>query len=96
MGFRNFHNFNLAMFGKFGRRLISEPDALVCTVLKAKYFSKGNFLNAKLGQCPKLLGEVSGVPKFYWVEVLDGRSRTDARLIFGRIHGSTMKKTFFC
>ncbi|XP_073132985.1 uncharacterized mitochondrial protein AtMg00310-like [Henckelia pumila] len=55
LGFRDFMNFNIAMLGKQGWRLISDPDALVCKVLKAKYYPTGDFLNAKLGHNPSYI-----------------------------------------
>lgn len=50
--FRNLQAFNLAMLGKQGWRIISSSDALVSKLLKAKYFPRGDFINAKLGYNP--------------------------------------------
>lgn len=52
------------MLGKIGWRLITNPDALVCRVLKAKYFPQGDFMNATLGHSPRS-GGVSGHLKIY-------------------------------
>lgn len=52
MGFRNFHLFNLVMLGKIGWRLVNKPEALVCKVLKAKYYPSEDFLRAALGSSP--------------------------------------------
>ncbi|XP_057796787.1 uncharacterized protein LOC131012797 [Salvia miltiorrhiza] len=52
MGFRSMQLFNIAMLGKTGWRLIEEPDALVCRILKAKYFPNDDFLRAKVGSSP--------------------------------------------
>lgn len=52
MGFRNFHLFNLAMLGKIGWNCFSNPDTLLSRVFKAKYYLRGDFLNAQLGQSP--------------------------------------------
>ncbi|KAA3469637.1 RNA-directed DNA polymerase reverse transcriptase family protein [Gossypium australe] len=38
----------------FGWRLINYPNSLLARVLKAKYFSNSNFLNAQLGNLPSL------------------------------------------
>ncbi|CAN1838863.1 Putative ribonuclease H protein At1g65750 [Linum perenne] len=46
MGFKDMHAFNLAMLGKHGWKLLSNPDALVCRVFKARYFPRGDFLTA--------------------------------------------------
>nr|KYP40902.1 hypothetical protein KK1_037728 [Cajanus cajan] len=52
MGFRHIYGFNLAMLGKQGWRLLSNPDAILSRVFKAKYFPRGNFLEAQLGHNP--------------------------------------------
>ncbi|CAN0893426.1 hypothetical protein LINGRAPRIM_LOCUS2746 [Linum grandiflorum] len=36
MGFRYLHHFNLAMFGKQGWKFLTNPNALVSRVFKAK------------------------------------------------------------
>lgn len=51
-GFRNFQAFNLAMLAKQGWRLLPNPDSLYAKVYKAKYYSNGDVLNAKLGSNP--------------------------------------------
>lgn len=51
LGFKQVHNFNLALVGKQGWRLLTSPDCLMARVLKAKYYEKENsFLSAKLRQ----------------------------------------------
>ncbi|XP_073017378.1 uncharacterized mitochondrial protein AtMg00310-like [Primulina eburnea] len=55
LGFRDFHNFNLAMLGKQGWKFLSNPDALICKVFKAKYYPNGDFLNAKLEHNPSFV-----------------------------------------
>ncbi|CAN1814975.1 Putative ribonuclease H protein At1g65750 [Linum perenne] len=55
MNFRDLTGFNLAMLGKQGWKFISDPDALVSKVFKAKYFPKGDFLTAKEGKNPSLV-----------------------------------------
>nr|DAD24222.1 TPA_asm: hypothetical protein HUJ06_025685 [Nelumbo nucifera] len=52
MGFRDMQSFNLAMLAKQGWNILSNPDALVCCVFKAKYFPKGDFLAAQCGHNP--------------------------------------------
>ncbi|XP_057770893.1 uncharacterized protein LOC130990685 [Salvia miltiorrhiza] len=52
LGFRSLQLLNVAMLGKMGWRLIDEPTALVCQVLRAKYFRNGDFLSAKIGRSP--------------------------------------------
>lgn len=49
MGFRSLRDFYVALLGKQGWRLLQYPEKLVIRVYKARYFSKGSFLNAKIG-----------------------------------------------
>jgi hypothetical protein len=51
-GFRNIHGFNLAMLGKQGWNFLTNPDAMVSRIFKAKYFPNGDFLGASLGHNP--------------------------------------------
>jgi hypothetical protein len=44
MGFRDIHCFNLALLAKQAWRLISKPESLCATVLRAKYYSDGDLL----------------------------------------------------
>jgi hypothetical protein len=46
MGFRDLHNFNIAMLAKQCWRLIQNPESLVARVLSAKCYPDGNILNA--------------------------------------------------
>jgi hypothetical protein len=41
MGFKDIKLFNLAMLGKQGWRLLTNPDSLCAIVLKGKYFAQG-------------------------------------------------------
>ncbi|KAL8480324.1 hypothetical protein ACS0TY_027025 [Phlomoides rotata] len=52
LGSQNLHLFNIAMLGKVGCRLLTDPDALVSRVLKAKYSLRNNFLTASLDRNP--------------------------------------------
>nr|KYP76960.1 hypothetical protein KK1_021223 [Cajanus cajan] len=52
MGFRNLYGFNLAMLGKHGWKFLTNQDAIVTCVFKAKYFPRGDFLGANLGHNP--------------------------------------------
>ncbi|CAN1744284.1 Putative ribonuclease H protein At1g65750 [Linum perenne] len=56
MGFKDLHAFNLAMVGKQGWKFMTEPNALVTKIFKAKYFPRGDFLSATL----------KGSPSFAW------------------------------
>ncbi|XP_073138506.1 uncharacterized mitochondrial protein AtMg00310-like [Henckelia pumila] len=52
LGFRDFYGFNLAMLGKQGCKLLNDPNATICRIYKAKYYPRGDFLNANLGHNP--------------------------------------------
>jgi ribonuclease HI len=47
LGFRDLHNFNLAMLARQGWRLLMAPDSLCAQVLRAKYFPHGDLLNVQ-------------------------------------------------
>ncbi|BFG24969.1 hypothetical protein CerSpe_112430 [Prunus speciosa] len=49
MGFRDLHEFNLALIAKQCWRLITEPDSLWAKTLKGLYFPNENFLQARKG-----------------------------------------------
>lgn len=52
LGFRDPSCLNLALLAKQGWRLITNEGSLVQRVLKAKYFSKVSFFEAKVGSNP--------------------------------------------
>lgn len=52
MGFGDLEGFNLAVLGKQGWKLLTNTDAMVSRIIKAKYYLRGNFLEAKLGHNP--------------------------------------------
>lgn len=49
MGFKDLRVFNDALLGRQAWRLIREPSSLFARVMKAKYYSKCDFLDAPLG-----------------------------------------------
>lgn len=52
LNFRNLEAFNLAMIGKQGWKLLSDPNSLLSRVLKARYFPRKGFLEVGLGHNP--------------------------------------------
>jgi ribonuclease HI len=46
MGFRDLRNFNKAMLGKQGWRLMTNPESLCARVLKGRYYHDGQFLTS--------------------------------------------------
>lgn len=49
LGVRSLRNFNVALLAKQGWRILNEVNTLVYGIMKARYFSKTDFLNADLG-----------------------------------------------
>lgn len=49
LGFRKLKDFNVALLGKQGWRLIVKTGSLVERVFKARYYPEGSFLSAKVG-----------------------------------------------
>lgn len=54
LGFRDLHDFNIALLGKQCWRIITQPDK-VSQLLKARYFSNSNFFEAKIGANPSFV-----------------------------------------
>lgn len=49
MGFKKIRDFNIAMLGRQGWRLLKFEESLVGRVFKARYYPNGTFVEAKLG-----------------------------------------------
>ncbi|KAH9771200.1 putative reverse transcriptase/RNA-dependent DNA polymerase [Citrus sinensis] len=52
IGFKQLHYFNVAMLGKQGWRLLSQPDSLVARILKSRYHPLTSFGKATVGSNP--------------------------------------------
>ncbi|XP_055961043.1 uncharacterized protein LOC130015280 [Mercurialis annua] len=70
LGFRNLRAFNVAMLGKQAWKLIQEPNSLCATVLRAKYFSNTDFMQARLRPGSS----------FVWRSIIKGRRILDCGL----------------
>jgi hypothetical protein len=55
MGFKNLTAFNLALLGKQGWRIMSNPDILISQLYKAKYFPDCEFFDSKVGHNPSFV-----------------------------------------
>lgn len=67
LAFRNLHAFNIAMLGKQGWKFVSQPEALVSRIFKAKYNSPGGIsLMQTLDTILHTLGEAFGHQELFW------------------------------
>lgn len=75
LGFRRLHDFNVALLGKQGWRLLTKPESLVAKVFKARYYSRRIFMSARIG----------GSPNFVWRSVMEahGIIKSGAACIIG-------------
>ena len=88
IGFRDIHCFNLALLAKQAWRLLDNPESLCATILRAKYFSKGDLMNAILKKGSSftwqgIMEEAKSLRNGYiW------RVRMKKILIYGEMHES--------
>lgn len=52
LNFRDMGKFNIALLAKQGWRLITKSDSLLARILKARYYPRSSFWEARLGTCP--------------------------------------------
>ncbi|KAK9755091.1 hypothetical protein RND81_01G002100 [Saponaria officinalis] len=52
LGFRDYHNFNMALLEKQAWRLLTNRSCLMSQIMRAKYFPDGEFMKAELGRNP--------------------------------------------
>uniref|UniRef100_A0A803Q9L8 Reverse transcriptase domain-containing protein n=1 Tax=Cannabis sativa TaxID=3483 RepID=A0A803Q9L8_CANSA len=64
MGFRNLRDFNLAILGKQGWRLLVNHNSLVGRIFKARYFPNTSFFNSEIG----------GNPSFIWRSIFETKN----------------------
>ena len=55
MGFRRIHEFNIAMLGKQGWRLLTNVSSVVARIFKARYYPNSSFLKAQIGSNPSYI-----------------------------------------
>ncbi|CAJ2660552.1 unnamed protein product [Trifolium pratense] len=55
MGFKSLPAFNLAMLGKQGWRVMSNPNILISKIYKARYFPHCDFFDSKVGHNPSFV-----------------------------------------
>uniref|UniRef100_A0A803PGZ2 RNase H type-1 domain-containing protein n=1 Tax=Cannabis sativa TaxID=3483 RepID=A0A803PGZ2_CANSA len=63
MGFCHLHEFNIALLGKQAWRLHTHTDSLVSKLYKARYYPRGSFITAELGNNPS----------FIWRSILEAK-----------------------
>lgn len=64
LGFQSIRDFNVALLGKQGWRMINHPNLLVSRVFKARYFQNGSFFSATVGRNPS----------YVWRSILEAQS----------------------
>lgn len=78
MGFRCLRDFNIALLGKQGWRLLKYPEKLVSKIYKAHYYLKGSNPNAK----------IENNPSYIWGSMLESHSiisqGIECRIVNGR------------
>jgi lambda repressor-like predicted transcriptional regulator len=52
LSFRHFYDFNIAMLGMQGWKLLANHDTILSKVFKAKYYQNARFIDATLGHNP--------------------------------------------
>ena len=57
MGFCDMHCFNVALLAKQVWCLLDNPDSVCAHLLKAKYFSDGDLMNASLKKVTSFMGK---------------------------------------
>jgi hypothetical protein len=55
LGFRDLTMFNKALMAKQLWRMVENPDSLVASIMKAKYFSNCSIMEASMGSQPSLV-----------------------------------------
>lgn len=55
LGFKDMHQFNIAMLAKQGWRLLNDDNPFVTSIMRARYFPNTDYLNAKLGDNPSYM-----------------------------------------
>jgi hypothetical protein len=55
MGFKSLGTFNLAMLGKQGLKILTNPESLIARIYKARYFPHCNFFESSLGHKPSFV-----------------------------------------
>jgi len=87
MGFKDFTAFNLAMLGKQGWKLHTEPDSLVSRIFKARYFPSTSYLTSNLGHSPSYVWRSILRARFIVCGELDGVFAQVVRFLFSMNRG---------
>uniref|UniRef100_A0A803QCL6 Uncharacterized protein n=1 Tax=Cannabis sativa TaxID=3483 RepID=A0A803QCL6_CANSA len=84
MGFRHLYDFNIALLGKQAWRFHTHKDSLVSKLFKARYYSRGSFIEAELGSNPSYIWRsilkakdviIKSGPSACWINFFNSRDR---------------------
>jgi hypothetical protein len=88
MGFKDIKKFNLAMLGKQGWRLMTNPSSLCAWVLKGKYYPTGDFMSARRKKNSSYTWVLYCQADQFWSLVWFAALVMELLLIFGLTNGS--------
>lgn len=92
MGFRNLRDFNIALIGKQGWRLLIHPEKLVSKVYKSLNYPRDLFLRLSLVITLVIFGEALLRLSHCLKKVWDAELGTAHPLMLLKIHGSLQSK----
>jgi hypothetical protein len=90
MGFKSLLAFKLALLGKQGWRIMSNPNILISKIYKAKYFRHFDFLESNLGHNPSFVWRSICGSKFILIAGIVGESEMEE--IFPPLYASVDNK----
>ncbi|CAH9102969.1 unnamed protein product [Cuscuta epithymum] len=81
MGFRRLRDFNIAMLGKQVWCIIKQPNSFISRILRARYFPRGEVLEAGVGSSPSLI----------WRSIVAALPAVRDRLMFRIGYGTSIR-----
>ena len=91
--FKKLHDFNVALLGKQGWKLLTDSESLVGRVFKARYFPKSSMLEAEMGTNPSFIWRSIMAAQNLLKREQDGGSEGVTKYMSFMIHGYRMSRT---